>query len=522
MAIASTCVWEVRTTGSNTNGGGYVPGGGGVDYSQQVAAQYALTGVTGVALSDTVASASASSDMVGNIACIVSGTNFTAGFYEIISVVAGVSITFDRAVIGASNGTGGVINIGGIFKFGGNPHDDNFCEAVAGGNIVWIKSGTYTIPSNVNVTGTFSTSTNPSFFIGYDATRGDDPTGSNRPLLMVASFALGQYQYAYNLSFQGTVSAPCSIGTGGRIKNCKVYNSTSTGNRTALSLGTDAIAIGCEAISLNGVAISLNTTSKAIGCYCHDSNIGFAVASTRVNISDCITHATRTAGINNTTSSTSNVFKNITMHGFAIPRANTYGLLIGATPVNVHTMSCIITGQAIGISGTTSQKYSNVGCFNIFYNNTANAALYTLDVSDQTGIDPAYGDVSEISGSTATSSGSVLTDSSADFTSVTDGKDFLHIFSGTGVTVGVYPIESHTSTTITSLAGNPLGTSSAGDIVYTITQGRDFSISSALKAEGFPSLFYGSNTTSYIDPGAVQRQEPTGGGSGETSTISLL
>lgn len=522
MAIAPTCVWEVRTTGSNTNGGGYVPGGGGLDYSQQPTAQYTLTGVTGVALSDTVASASASSDMVGNIAYFVSGTNFIMGFYEIISVVAGVSIRFDRAVVGASNGTSGVINIGGSFKIGGT-QDDNFFEAITGGNIVWIKSGTYTPGMNVSVSSAASTSTNPSFIIGYDVTRGDNPTGSGRPLIMATAMSFGQYQNLYYLSIQGTVSGICSLSTGGKIKCCKVYNSSSTPNRTALTLGTDGMAIGCEVICVNGTAISLNSTSKAIGCYCHDSNVGFAIASTRVNVSECITHATRTAGINNTTFSTSNVFKNITMHGFATPRANTYGLLIGATPVNVHTMSCIITGQAVGISGTTSQKYSNAGCFNIFYNNTANAALYTLDVSDQTGLDPAYGDVSEISGSTATSAGSVLTDSSADFTSVVDGEDFLHIFSGTGVTVGVYPILSHTATTITSLGANPLGTSSAGNIVYTITHGRNFAISSALKAEGFPSLFYGSNTTSYIDPGAVQRQEPTGGGgSGETSTISLL
>ena len=102
MAIATTIVWELRTTGVDTNGGGYKPGATGTDFSQQDAAQYALTGVTTAAADAILLTANAAADMVGNICQIRSGTNFTTGFYEILSVVVGVSITLDRTCTSAA------------------------------------------------------------------------------------------------------------------------------------------------------------------------------------------------------------------------------------------------------------------------------------------------------------------------------------------------------------------------------------------------------------------------------------
>ena len=39
MALSVSQVWEIRTTGSDTNGGGFHAGASGTDYSQQAAAQ---------------------------------------------------------------------------------------------------------------------------------------------------------------------------------------------------------------------------------------------------------------------------------------------------------------------------------------------------------------------------------------------------------------------------------------------------------------------------------------------------
>jgi hypothetical protein len=70
-------------------------------------------------------------------------------------------------------------------------------------------------------------------------------------------------------------------------------------------------------------------------------------------------------------------------------------------------------------------------------------------------------------GETATTSSSVLTQSGADFTQVTNGTDYVYITSGTGVTPGFYLVNSHTTTTLT-LNTDP-GDSATGDIVFTVS-----------------------------------------------------
>ncbi len=150
MAIAATAVWEIRTTAtaSNANGGFYNAAIGTNDYSQQDSAQYNLTGATSSGAGAVILHASAAADMVGNGAHVISGTNFTAGWYEIISVVAGVSITVDRAVTTGIGATG-VVNIGGALSLGSS--DDAVFESPSAGNIMWVKAGTYTLGGTVNI-----------------------------------------------------------------------------------------------------------------------------------------------------------------------------------------------------------------------------------------------------------------------------------------------------------------------------------------------------------------------------------
>ena len=85
MAIGAACVWEVRTTGNDTNGGGYA--GGGTDWSQQDSAQYSVTdGVTAGTTTITSATANFGTDVVGNVMYVQGGTgSVTAGWYQIIS-----------------------------------------------------------------------------------------------------------------------------------------------------------------------------------------------------------------------------------------------------------------------------------------------------------------------------------------------------------------------------------------------------------------------------------------------------
>src|SRR5687767_10192193 len=104
MALSNATVIEVRSTGATTNGGGFVTGASGVDYSQQDAAQYALSdGVTDG--SAVILTASAATDMIGNLVYVAGGSGtITPAWYQITAASAGVSITVDRTT-GLTAGT---------------------------------------------------------------------------------------------------------------------------------------------------------------------------------------------------------------------------------------------------------------------------------------------------------------------------------------------------------------------------------------------------------------------------------
>jgi hypothetical protein len=170
MAVSTATHWDVRpATGNDNNGGGFKQGATGVDYSQQASPQYALSGIASVGSGNTILSAAAATDMVGNIAQVLSGTNFTTGFFEITSVIAGVSITFstrgDGTAICSGVGASGVINIGGslatIAVIGLQTYSDGF-----NGNVVWVK-GTLTVTSNLQAQSSVA-------YAGYGTTHGDN------------------------------------------------------------------------------------------------------------------------------------------------------------------------------------------------------------------------------------------------------------------------------------------------------------------------------------------------------------
>src|SRR5260221_6595295 len=108
MALSVLTVWEVRpTAGNDLNGGGFHTGASGTDYSQQDTAQYSASDLTSIS-SLVVSSASHNfvATDVGHIINIASGTGFTVGFYEIVSVGSNQA-TLDRSP--GTVGTGGVI-----------------------------------------------------------------------------------------------------------------------------------------------------------------------------------------------------------------------------------------------------------------------------------------------------------------------------------------------------------------------------------------------------------------------------
>lgn len=239
MAIAATTVYEVRpTNGVDTNGGGYVPGSSGSDFSQQNAAQYALTGLTSAAANAIILTASAASDMVGNIIQIISGTNFTAGFYQILSVSVGVSITVDRNCTTAAGATG-VANIGGALKTLGKVHTLlTTANQNATGQTVWVKAeATITVGAVTNLSPNGGTNLQATQINGYTTTRGDNgqvtiqaTSGTGFTLLnMQVTGPVIIRNFIIDGNSRGTVKGVTLLGSYVRCENFLVENCPSGG-----------------------------------------------------------------------------------------------------------------------------------------------------------------------------------------------------------------------------------------------------------------------------------------------------
>jgi hypothetical protein len=169
-AIAATAQWDVRTTGSDTNGGCFDPGvtSPGTDFSQQDTAQVAFTDLVigGTTTQLTSAANPFTSASVGNCINITAGTGFTVGRYNVRSVASGVA-TMDRSV-GTAASTGGTGNLGGSMA---SPL--TAMAAIVSQNTVWLKAGTYTVTAAITNTSGASGS-----LIGYSAAHGDNLSGT--------------------------------------------------------------------------------------------------------------------------------------------------------------------------------------------------------------------------------------------------------------------------------------------------------------------------------------------------------
>jgi len=498
MPISTSAVWELRSTAtaSMVNGGGFVTGATGTDYSQQDAAQYNLTTASSAGAGDTLLSASAAANMVGNIAQAISGTNITPGWYEILSVSVGVSITFSTNKAGTSIATGaalnGVVNIGGAL----DNLSDAFLEQVSGANKIWIKKGTYTPAAAISIASTSGTYILPISITGYNAARNDEPAYSNCPTMAMGAngFTSGRYQHYRNIQFTTSHVTGITLGIYNRVENCKILGLGDAG----IVLGETNCITGCD-ISSASWAVTTANTSVIIGNYIHDTLIGiFSTNSPGIYANNIIARCA-TKGIDcgiNSASSNLQTFNN-TIYGSAAKIG--IGISFISNSANQQIFNNTISGCATGIQQTTAATGS-IRCFNNnFYNNTTDVTnqvkLYT-----NTALDPQFIGVSETTGTGATSATTVLTDASGVFTNVVDNRDILYVISATTTPVGYYPIISHNATTLT--VAKALGTGS--NISYFVGVGHNFGIGSNLKNIGLPLNFGEGLTTNYSDLGAVQ------------------
>ncbi|MCG3177003.1 MAG: hypothetical protein MOGMAGMI_01967 [Candidatus Omnitrophica bacterium] len=415
MSLHADVIWEFRpTAGDNANGGGFKAGASGVDLSIQDAAEQAYTDLVIDAVDNTKITSAAErafiADDVGNIINITGGTGFTTGRFEITAVAAGVA-TVDRA-IGTTGSTGGTGNLGGALDVPYDAWVDNDLRS-DGTNVhrVYIKNtGTGTIAADLTFTNKQGATTRQLLFEGYNTTRGDNPTGTNRPLLDFGAFSLQLADtnslgwLVKNLRFTTTSATGIAIPGLSVVRNCKFSNTSGTAGRIAVSSGystsvaaSASVFIDCEMNSTAGTAFSIGSQSYVsadvhlIGCFIHDSVTGVGKTgtnSTILFIEDCIIKACSTAGLTGTTQF--RIIKNCTFYGAATPA----GIAINNSgqPSGYRWLNNIIYGWTTGISVTTPDK-RGLAEFNNFFNNTTNRSNIDAGPND-IALDPQFTDPS--------------------------------------------------------------------------------------------------------------------------------
>lgn len=399
MALNAACVFEVRTTGSDNNGGGFRTGASGTDRSQQAAAHATLTTASTVHTTTTqinvaVGDYTVTTGDVGNLVQVTGGTA-TAGFYEITAVDTGNNRwTVDRSVGTAGQTVAGAMGgaLASLGKAGSAP--------LVTGNKVWIKAGTYTISSaTTNVAnGCFST-TLGILIEGYNSTRGDLGT---KPLLQasgISSFTL--INIASNLAHQ--------------VTNVKLDGASLTTGR-AISLRHRGYRL--EAVNFTNGAYTSNVSTalyfECVGsgcssqpvfedCHCHtciayDNTIsGFAGVSSGVYI-NCISESNsgassdgfRASGATSANGHMVNcVAYNNGRDGFRLEAARG-GMLInciaednagwGFNGVNIDVISLI---NCAGYSNTSGEHTFGTGNHNNNYNFVTGSGSFFTNAASQ-------------------------------------------------------------------------------------------------------------------------------------------
>lgn len=261
-AISTLTNWEIRTTGSNSNGGGFVAGSSGTDRSQSDTAFCTSSDLATVGTSATSATCPFSAASVGNIIQITAG-GCSASFYQVVSVAVAT------ATLDSSAGT----STGCTFALGGGLQTiatviTNTGPAI-GGNTVWVKSGTYTITSKI--VNPANTTSNPFSVIGYNATHGDNGT---KPLITTATNSTHIFDFGtgnsalyvfQNLSLSNTAGTPFDgfHTTVGEISGVLVSNCLLTGFRNGID-GDFVVDFSFSGLRVIQTEITATTTAAII------------------------------------------------------------------------------------------------------------------------------------------------------------------------------------------------------------------------------------------------------------------
>lgn len=404
MSISANYVGEVRVAGNDTNGGGFITGASGTDYSQQNtknsggADSSTTDAVAAGTTTITSATAAFGTTIVGNVIYLAGGTgSLTAGWYQVTARSNSTTITVDRNV---ATGTGITMNIGGALL---SPAIAAAILNANNGGIIFLNysASVYSITSaSSNVAGGVITLPNTisSYLVGYNTTRTLTNTDTLRPTIQanVASVSMitqGLNNGCANLILDGnnktsingfgeTASSNIIINcsglnfTNGFINSGALYaiGCTATGCSSIAPFGS-GLMIGCEAFANSVTGFSVN--ALCINCLSYNntgaSSDGFFDLSRDQFLVNCVAYGNGGNGFNS----------NGTVSAFIGCIAENNGgwgftnapITIGCSAYN-NTSGNFQASQnplSIGNKSPTSSVFINAGTLNFGLNNTANA-----------------------------------------------------------------------------------------------------------------------------------------------------
>lgn len=248
MAISASTVWEVRTGGSEINGGGY--SSGGTDYSQQTAAQLSVTDGAGSSTTNlNSVTGGFTSAMVGNVLCISGGT-LTTGRYQIVAFVDTNNVTLDRAL---NTGSGSTVKVGGAVSAPEHLDTAATYPGVVPGNIVYISSdvtgtadGTKTTTRTLTCDGTITGG--EIAFIGY-------PAGGSRTDVDIIEGSMPVFTTATNSIAKFSINGCNRV----RFRNIKVTDTAATRGNGFAGVTASSSGITIENCVTDGCLVGFTT-----------------------------------------------------------------------------------------------------------------------------------------------------------------------------------------------------------------------------------------------------------------------
>jgi lysophospholipase L1-like esterase len=400
MASSASRVFEVRAaTGNDNNGGAFVAGATGTDRSQQTSPQVVIdnatitTSITANVITFTGYVPSAAD--VGNVVQMLTGTNVTAGFYEVVSQTA-TTWTVAGAVSLPTSGTttNATGNMGGALATLGK-----LAGAMIASNLAYV-TGAFTTTATITFAQTVPTPNGSSpltRIVGYGSVRGDTghatlTLSTNTGIIGISATGIGfsVEQLDVNCASLGTSKGIQSTGVAAYFTNCKVSNFTLGG---IICTGASSTVINCEATGGTAAATAAIDTSGAsssafVGhCFSHDNACpGIKIG---VNSGAYFNISANNSGASSDGLQTSNAsfVVNNTVHnngrdGIRNLSANAFTL--------VWRNNILSSNTGFGASGSTGTAYGAAAMYdgNAYFSNTAGARNLMDSTSGIFGVTP--------------------------------------------------------------------------------------------------------------------------------------